>query len=277
VPYSLVFNRASPSAYLRGAPQSAFYTRDWLAHLERRGVPVINGRKVFDYEISKARQLEAFEVLGVPYPRTLVVSSLQAALDASRDLRFPVLTKANVGGSGAGITRFDSREALDRSAEKGDVSFGPDGVALLQELLTPVGGHIVRVEVLGGEVLYAIRVHPEAGSFNLCPADACQTSEGVALERSACAVDAPKNGLRVDRYDPPAEVRETVLRIAAHVGLDVGGVEYLIDERTGAPSYYDVNALSNFVADAPRVVGLDPFARLVDYLVARRDGKVGGA
>ena len=93
MPYSLVFNRASPSAYLRGAPQAAFYTRDWLAHLERRGVPIVNGRKVFEYEISKARQVEAFEELGVAYPRTLVVSSLRAAVDAASQLRFPVLTK----------------------------------------------------------------------------------------------------------------------------------------------------------------------------------------
>jgi hypothetical protein len=28
-----------------------------------------------------------------------------------------------------------------------------------------------------------------------------------------------------------------------------------------------VNALSNFVSDGPRIVGFDPFARLVDYLL----------
>ena len=33
--YSLVVNRASPSAYLRGHRQSTFYTLHWLRHLER--------------------------------------------------------------------------------------------------------------------------------------------------------------------------------------------------------------------------------------------------
>ena len=49
-------------------------------------------------------------------------------------------------------------------------------------------------------------------------------------------------------------------------GIDVGGVEYMVDDRDGRPYYYDINALSNFVADGPRVVGFDPFVRLVNYL-----------
>ena len=36
-------------------------------------------------------------------------------------------------------------------------------------------------------------------------------------------------------------------------GIEVGGVEYMIDDRDGQRYYYDINALSNFVADAPRV------------------------
>ena len=52
-------------------------------------------------------------------------------------------------------------------------------------------------------------------------------------------------------------------------GIEIGGVEYMIDARDGRPYFYDINALSNFVADAPRVLGFDPFARLADWLQAR--------
>ena len=55
----------------------------------------------------------------------------------------------------------------------------------------------------------------------------------------------------------------------AAAGLDLGGVEYLVNDRDGRVYYYDINALSNFVTDAVRLVGFDPFAVLVDYLVAR--------
>ena len=53
---------------------------------------------------------------------------------------------------------------------------------------------------------------------------------------------------------------------AAAARMDIGGVEYIVDERDGRLMYYDINALSNFVADAPRILGFDPHARLVDYL-----------
>jgi hypothetical protein len=39
--------------------------------------------------------------------------------------------------------------------------------------------------------------------------------------------------------------------------------------RDGCHYYYDINALSNFVADAENVVGFDPWETLVDYLEAR--------
>jgi len=48
--------------------------------------------------------------------------------------------------------------------------------------------------------------------------------------------------------------------------IDVGGIEYMIDDRDGGIYYYDVNALSNFVADAARVIGFNPFENLTDFL-----------
>ncbi len=269
VPYSLVFNRASPSAYLRDHRQTTFHTLHWLRHLERIGVPVVNGAHVYALELSKASQLDLLEELGLPYPKARAINNVNRALDAAKSLRYPVLVKANIGGSGAGIVRYETESALAGAIERGEVALGIDGVALVQESAPLRDGHIVRVETLGGKYLYAIKVFPAVGSFDLCPADACQTADGVELVRGACAVDAPKTGLRVEGYDAPPEIIAQVEAISRRAGLDVGGIEYLIDDRDGKHYFYDVNALSNFVADPVNVIGFDPWAGLVDYLVSR--------
>lgn len=55
---------------------------------------------------------------------------------------------------------------------------------------------------------------------------------------------------------------EKVERTIQAAGIDVGGIEYLVDDRDGEIYYYDINALSNFVADAPRVIGFNPVENL---------------
>jgi hypothetical protein len=267
--YSLFINRMSPSAYLRGGAQAIFYTLGLLAHLERIGTPIVNGLRAFTNEISKARQLTILESLGLPYPRARVINHPSRATAAGEALRFPVMLKANVGGSGAGIVRFDRPEDLARAAAENRLSLGIDHTALVQEFIPARGGHITRVETLGGKYLYAIKLFTPGDSYNLCPGDACQRSDGVELTRTACPVNAPRTGFYVEGYTPPRSVIDAVEAIVRAAGIDLGGIEYMIDDRDARLVYYDINALSNFVADARNVVGFDPFVRLVDYLEVR--------
>lgn len=265
-PYALVFNRMSPSAYLRGTGNAIFYTLGYMAHLEQKGVRVVNGTRAYSSELSKAFQLSLLERLGLPYPRARVINHPSQAVGAAEGLRFPVVVKPNIGGSGAGVTRFDTVDGLRRAAEAGELHLGIDSTALVQEFIPQEQSRIVRVEVLGGKYLYAIRIYTPGDSFDLCPADVCQRVDGAELARSACALDAPKNRLRVEGFDAPPEIVGQVEKIMDAAGIEVGGIEYMIDERDGQLYFYDINALSNFVADAPQVIGFDPFARLADYL-----------
>ncbi len=267
--YALLFNRMSPSAYLREGEQGIFFTLSFLGHLERLGVPVVNGRTAFTYETSKALQLTLLESLRLPYPRSRVINHASKAVDASKGLRFPIVVKANIGGSGAGIVRFETAEDLRRAVSENRINLGIDRTALVQEYVPARGQEIIRVELLAGKFLYAIKVHTTGDTFNLCPADICQRSDGVELTRSACPIDAPRSGLKVEGYTPPAAMIEACERIMQAAKIDVGGIEYMIDDRDGRLAYYDINALSNFVADAVNVVGFDPTIKLVDYLEKR--------
>ncbi len=265
--YSLIFNRMSPSAWQRGLGDAVFYTLHYLAHLEAKGVRVVNGSEAFTYETSKALQLVLLESLGLPYPKAVVIHDARQVFAAAEKIGYPLVIKPNIGGSGAGIIRFERPEQLQAAIDEKQLYFGIDNVALVQEFFPARDRVITRVEVLGGKYLYAIRIHTTGDTFNLCPADICQSTRGEELNRIACPVDAPKNGLQVEGYEPPRKVIEDVERIMQRAGIEVGGVEYVIDDRDGRLLYYDVNALSNFVADPMRVIGFDPYARLADYLI----------
>ena len=128
-PYSVVVNRMSPSAWTRGHAGAIFHALDYLSYLETIGAQVLNGHGQYSYELSKARQCALFARLGIRYPRTRVVNDAAAALAAAAELRFPVLVKPNIGGSGAGIVSFDSIDELAAA----ELEFGLDGTALVQE------------------------------------------------------------------------------------------------------------------------------------------------
>lgn len=264
--FDLFFNRMSPSAYLRNGVQGTFYTLNYLNYLENHGVRVINGYEAFQYETSKALQLLLLERLGIRYPKSRFVNHISQVVPASEGLRFPIVVKANIGGSGAGIEKFNSPQELITAVNNNQIDFGIDHSALVQEFIPARGGFITRVETLGGKFLYGIRVYTSGVSFNLCPADICQTTTGQDLLRNACAIDAPKNGLKVEAFTPSLEVKNNIETIVQKSGIDVGGIEYIIDDRDGEILYYDVNALSNFVADAVNVIGFNPHEKLVDFL-----------
>jgi len=266
-PFSLVFNRMSPSAWQRGLGDAIFYTLGYLAQLEAQGVRVINGFKGFSTEVSKARQLQLLESLGLGYPKAVVIHNPAQAIAAGKQIGFPLVVKPNIGGSGAGIVRFSDAAELERAVASNSLFFGIDSTALVQEFFPARGSVITRAEILGGKYLYSIQIHTTGETFDLCPADICMNTKGQELTRSACAIDAPKTGLKVEGYEAPAQMRKDVERIMQTAGIDVGGVESVIDDRDGRLLYYDINALSNFVADPERVIGFNPYARLADYLI----------
>jgi len=119
--YSLVFNRMSPSAYRRGHGQAIFYTLYYLDHLEQRGKRIVNGQKAFRYETSKALQLSLLEALRFPYPKSRVINNPADAVGASKGLRFPIVVKPNIGGSGAGEHKYSLFANQTAEIDKGFV------------------------------------------------------------------------------------------------------------------------------------------------------------
>lgn len=252
-PARVVFSRVAMSSFLREPEHPIFYAQSLFEHWQGQGTRVINA-SALPIDTSKARQLSLIARLGYKGPETRTAHRQTDLPRAAEGLRFPVLVKADIGGSGSGIVRYDSAEELAQAARDGTAPAGINGVSLIQEYAPREGGRITRVETLAGRYLYAIDVESPGDAFDLCPADACLIRPGSAV-------------LGMTRVEPPAEVIAAVEAMAAAGHVEIGSVEYLIDERDGSIQFYDINALSNFVAKPLEVLGFDPHDNLVDWLV----------
>jgi hypothetical protein len=251
-PGRVVFNRIAMSSFLRAPEHPIFQAGAALAHWRDAGARVLNGADVLAVDASKARQLSLIAGLGLAIPATRVVHRAADLPAAAAALRFPIVVKANIGGSGAGIVRYDSAGALAAAVADNMVPDSIDRVLMVQEYVPARGGTITRIETLAGRFLYAIEVDG-GGSFDLCPADVCVTASG-------------KPSITMTQVQPDSAIVAAAEAIAVRVGLDVGGVEVMIDDRDGTPRFYDINALSNFVARPLEVLGWDPHERLADWL-----------
>jgi len=250
-PAPVVFNRLAMSSFLRQSEHAIYHSLATISHWELAGARVVNGTAALNIDISKARQLSLFRSLGVAAPKTRVVHRRADVALAAAQIGFPLILKPNVGGSGSGVTRFESPEQLQSHLESGDTPVGVDGVTLVQEYVPARRSQVIRCETLNGRFLYAIALNGAGSTFDLCPADVCM-------------VDKPS--ITIEAFKPPSDVVQTVESIARAAHLDVGGIEYMIDDRDGVAKFYDINALSNFVAQPLNVLGWDPHENLVDFL-----------
>jgi glutathione synthase/RimK-type ligase-like ATP-grasp enzyme len=259
------FNQASPSAYVRGNTRAVPLALAYMRTLERRGARVLNGADVFALELSKSAQATLLQTLAIDTPWSITFNDVTALAAYEDRLHWPAILKPDQGGSGARIHVVQSLADVESIFARDPGVWLPDNLFLLQEYLPhdPEQG-IVRLEFLGGQLLYAMRVKTH-GRFNLCPSPVCNPDEGDGV-CEVPAVEAPAPPVEFYPYqEVPREAVETAARIVRAAGLDVGGIEYL-ETPDGRRVFYDINANSNLRPSVAAAFGFDPFERVVDYL-----------
>jgi glutathione synthase/RimK-type ligase-like ATP-grasp enzyme len=265
----LYFNQASPSAYLRGNTRAVPLALAYMRTLERCGARVLNGADVFALELSKSVQATLLRTLRIDTPRSITFNEPAALRAHAGEITWPAMLKPDQGGSGARIQVVDSFDEVEAIFRRDPSIWQPDNLFLLQEYLPhdPEQG-IVRLEFLGGELLYAMRVQTH-GRFNLCPSPVCNPDDGNGLCELPAHEDVAAPPVEFHPYPevPPAAVA-TARRIVAAAGIDVGGIEYL-ETPDGRRVFYDINANSNLRPSIAAEFGFDPFERVVDFLVAQ--------
>jgi glutathione synthase/RimK-type ligase-like ATP-grasp enzyme len=260
------FNQASPSAYVRGNTRAVPLALAYMRTLERLGARVLNGADVFALELSKSAQATLLRTLGIDTPWSITFNDVGALRAYADQIHWPAILKPDQGGSGARIHVVETFAHVESIFAADPAVWLPDNLFLLQEYLPhdPEQG-IVRLEFLGGELLYAMRVKTH-GRFNLCPSTVCNPDDG----EGACEIPAVQETAAppVEFYpylDVPREAVDTAARIVRAVGLDVGGIEYL-ETPDGRRVFYDVNANSNLRPSVAAAFGLEPFERVVTFL-----------
>jgi glutathione synthase/RimK-type ligase-like ATP-grasp enzyme len=257
------FNQASPSAYVRGNTRAVPLALAYMRTLERFGARVLNGADVFALELSKSAQATLLHTLGIDTPWSVTFNDVSALGEYVDRIRWPAILKPDQGGSGARIHVVESLAHVEAILAADPGLWLPENLLLLQEYLPhdPEQG-IVRLEFLGGELLYAMRVKTH-GRFNLCPSPVCNPDEGDGVCETAAQPGPP---VEFHPYpDVPREAVDTARVIVKSAGLDVGGIEYL-ETPDGRRVFYDVNANSNLRPSVAASFGFDPFERVVEYL-----------
>jgi hypothetical protein len=233
----------SASSHSRGHPFAKDQTRGVLTWLESHGRRVVNGRRVLDLEMSKAEQLALLRAAGFDVPRTLAVAGRDDLAEAARRLPAPFIGKHNQGGKGVSVRLFSSHEEFTGYLSGPDYLPPVDGITLLQEYLRPAEPRITRVEIVGGEFMYAITADTARGGFELCPADACAVPQPGGVPGPADG-DGGIFALR-EGFDHPVTGRYT--DFARRHGIEIAGFEF-IETADGRLVTYDINSTTNYNA-----------------------------
>ncbi|HSC23332.1 MAG TPA: alpha-L-glutamate ligase [Casimicrobiaceae bacterium] len=261
-PRGVFYNRMSASSHTRGHRYAAELTGGLLAWLESHGRRVVNDSRALSLEISKMAQYAALRREGIRVPHTIAAVGRDAIVEAAKAMRGRFITKHNRAGKGLGVRLFDGVDALARYVDGPAFEDSVDGVTLIQQYIAASKPFITRVEFVGGEFLYAVRVDTSQG-FELCPADVCQVDDAFCpAGETAPAASSPRFEV-IGNFTHP--LVERYRRFLAANGIGVAGIEFIVDAN-GEPYTYDVNTNTNYNPEAEAKAGVSGMRAIAAYL-----------
>ena len=274
-PEGVFWSRMSASAHTREHHLSKDYTRAVLSWLESHGRRTVNGRHVLELEMSKVDQLARLRAAGIETPRTVAAVGREHVVAAAASMPAPFVTKHNQGGKGLGVRRFDDHAELAHHVHSDAFEEPQDGITLVQEYVVAAEPRITRVEIVGGEFVYAIEADTARGGFQLCPADACavdpETGRPV-IPPGASLAPEPGRSLFALREGFEHPIIERYLAFARANGIEVCGIEF-IESVDGRVLTYDVNTNTNYNADVEAAAPRSAARTLARYLRSVAEGR----
>jgi hypothetical protein len=260
-PPGVFYNRMSASSHTRGHRYAPEYTNCVLPWLELHRRRVVNGSRALRLEVNKVAQYSELERFGIRVPRTLAAVGREAIIAAAKLMTGPFITKHNRAGKGLGVRLFHAAEALASYVNSPVFEDSVDGVTLVQEYIKAPEPFITRVEFVGGEFLYAVRVDTTLG-FELCPADVCEIGDAMCPVGEKPSAQAPRFEV-IENFQHP--IVERYRRLLAANDAEVAGVEFITDA-SGEFFTYDINTNTNYNSAAEMRAGKSGMQAVAAFL-----------
>ncbi len=216
--------------------------------LELMGIPSLNGAYGIGASRDKMRSLQLLAAAGVPVPRTVMASDASGIKQMVKLVGgVPVLVKLLSGNERSGAMICESMQSLEAALEA-ILGLGHDIV--VQQYLRGAKGRDLRVLVVGGEVLAALRRSPPVGRFS----------------RNL------RRGAQFERAELPGSYARLAIAAARVMRLEVCAVDML--DVKGGPRVFEVNA-SPSIKEPEAACGVDAAGRIVERAVALAEGRLG--
>jgi len=214
--------------------------------LEAKGATVINSSSAIATCDDKRLTGVSLQKAGLPYPRTFLLPSLypKQPLDAKirtelvGALGIPFVIKEAKGSFGSQVYLIETLEDLDAVAET-----LADRHLLAQEFIAPSRGIDLRLQVVGDEVVAAMRRHNEFDfRANL------------------------SNGAKGTPHRPSHQETELALKASRAVGAVSAGVDLLVNEQGEGFTVCEVNSNAH-TRRLSSITGIDCADKLMEFLV----------
>ena len=212
-----------------------------VSHLEAMGIPLVNGAAAIRRARDKLVALQTLAARGIDVPRTVLARGPDQVEQALETVGGPpVVLKLLQGTQGVGVILAETRAAV---ASTLDTLWGLRQDVIVQEYVADSAGRDIRVLVVGGRIVAAMRRQAPPGEWR------------SNIHRGG-------SGTRVDL---DATYANAAVAAAVAIGLDVAGVD-LLEARDG-PRVTEVNASPGFEG-LEHVCRIDAAGAIVDLAEA---------
>ncbi len=183
-----------------------YFTLAVIRHLERLGVEAFNGSEAIESVKDKLHTQQILAENNIPVPDTMLAKFPCDTSIVEQVFDFPIVVKTLVGTHGNGVFLCETKEKLNDIMELMRET-KPDIQLIFQEFISRSHGCDLRVFVIDGEAVAAMKRTAQDGSFK---ANASR-------------------GARVEQFPMNEDIRKLAVDSSRTLNLDIAGIDILFD------------------------------------------------